>query len=129
MAFFGLYETIVDDKGEFSIPENLQRQTSAGAEYSVFYSPCEWNNGLLYISYVFDNPDEYCDATFIESGFVTQDQKLKVPSEFQGISFLGKLKGDCEVIGNFNAIELSKVPVERLIGDIEDIKELDITFE
>ena len=126
MFFCGHYETIVDDNGEFFIPESFQDDMEAGLKCDIFYYPCEWDEGMLYISFVFKNVDHYYDATFISSGYVTADKKLKVPD-----SFIEFLKGDCEIIGNNGSLELSKVPVEMLLGDLGDLdilKELDVSF-
>lgn len=124
MFFCGRHQIIVNDTGEFSIPEIHKPYVEVGAKYDVFYYPSEWEKGLLYISFVFENSDHYYDATFISSGFVTEDKKLQIPDEYIDI-----MNGECELIGNGEALELSKVPLEMLLDDIEDIKELDITFE
>lgn len=121
--FFGSYNTVVDN-GEFLIPENLQSCVEASAKYDVFYYPSEWEKGLLYISFVFKNSHHYSDAPFISSGYVTKDKKIRVPEEYVEI-----MNGECLLIGNFEALELSKVPIEVLLGDVEDIPVLKISFD
>ena len=124
MLFCGLYKTTINKKGEFSIPENLKWCVEIGAKYDIFYYPCEWEKGAQYISFVFENSNRYYDATFISSGFVTEDKKIKVPDEYIPI-----MQGDCELICNIYALELSKVPIDMLLGDLPDIKELNISLE
>lgn len=122
MFFTGRFEVTVNDKGEFFIPEYYAEEMEVGTKYDVFCGLTGYEKDMLF--FVFSQPEKYYDCgKKLCSGRVTEDKKLQVPEEF-----LEKMKGEAHLIGNFCALELTKVPIELLV-DEDDIKGLKINIE